>query len=190
MTTLTKSIHAHHTLRTRLSLTLGTVLLATLGVATMAPQAGAATPPVHTATTSAGKVLVNSAGRTIYVFATDTVGTSNCTGGCVTAWPPVIVTAKAMPKAAGVSAKLGTIKRADGALQLTVNGYPVYTYKGDSAAGQANGQGVDAGGLWWVVGPNGAWVKTEKKSTSGSGSTGTGTGTGSGSGSTDQYSYY
>ncbi|MDD2858924.1 MAG: hypothetical protein PHU75_09645, partial [Candidatus Nanopelagicales bacterium] len=98
MATLTStSIHAR-SLRTRLSITLGTALLATLGVATVAPQAGAATSPVRAATTSVGKVLVNPAGRTIYVFATDTVGKSNCTGTYASAWPPVIVPAKTFPK--------------------------------------------------------------------------------------------
>jgi predicted lipoprotein with Yx(FWY)xxD motif len=59
-----------------------------------------------------------------------------------------------------VTAKLATIKRSDGTSQLTANGYPVYTYVGDSAAGQTNGQGKNiSGGLWWVVSSNGSWIK-------------------------------
>ena len=44
---------------------------------------------------------------------------------------------------------LGTGKGADGSTQVTYNGHPLYTYSGDSAAGQANGQGI--GGVWFAV---------------------------------------
>ena len=72
----------------------------------------------------------------------------------------------------GTSGTFGTIKRPDGTTQLTFDGMPLYTYSGDSAAGQANGQGVQ--GVWFAVTPSG--------STSGNGS-GSGGGYGSGSGS-------
>ena len=45
-------------------------------------------------------------------------------------------------------------------MQLTVNGWPMYTYAGDAKAGDASGQGKNlSGGLWWVVDSSGAWVK-------------------------------
>jgi len=174
----------------RLSLGLGTLLVAVVGVAVVAPEAGAANPPAHTATTSVGKVLVGPSGRTLYAFAADGVGRSNCTGACAANWPPVLVKVKTFPKVSGVTAKFGTLRRADGTTQLSVNGWPVYTFKGDTASGQANGQGLNAaGGLWWVLGPNGAWVKTTTKSGEAGGSTSGGTGS-SGSGTNDPYSYY
>ena len=59
-----------------------------------------------------------------------------------------------------VSATLGTIKRSDGSTQLTVNGWPMYTYSADSGPGQASGQGENlSGGLWWVVAASGAQIK-------------------------------
>jgi len=124
---------------------------------TSAPTGAAAS--VTLGTTKAGKVLVDPHGMTLYAFAKDTKGHSVCTGQCAAYWPPV--PGSDAPKGAGgaVTAKFGTIKRADGSSQLTVNGYPMYTYAGDSQPGQANGQGQNlSGGLWWEVSGNGAWV--------------------------------
>ena len=47
------------------------------------------------------------------------------------------------------TAKLATITRDDGAVQVTYNGHPLYLFAGDTAAGQANGQG--SGGVWFLV---------------------------------------
>ena len=110
---------------------------------------------------------------TLYAFAIDTPGHSNCSGSCAVYWPPVPGSDAPHGSVAAVNAKFGTIKRSDGSTQLTVDGYPMYTYAGDSAPGQANGQGKNlSGGLWWVVGPDGSWVKT----TGGSSSTPSGAG--------------
>ena len=63
-----------------------------------------------------------------------------------------MITAGAKPVAgAGVTAaKLGTVKRPDGKIQVTYNGLPLYLFAGDSKAGDVKGQGV--GGIWHVVG--------------------------------------
>lgn len=123
------------------------------------PAASAATGAVGTGSTSAGTVLVDAQGRTLYAFAADPVGRSTCTGSCATYWPPEPAGGAAGTHPAGVTATLGAITRADGTSQLTVDGHPVYRYRGDSAAGQANGQGLTAsGGLWWVVRPDGSWI--------------------------------
>lgn len=125
------------------------------------PSALAASQPVHTGTTNAGKVLVNAKGKTLYVFAADSPRKSTCSGACAQAWPPASANAKALGHSADVRARLGVITRADGRTQLTVNGLPAYTFSGDSSAGQANGQGVNAsGGLWWVIAPNGTPMKS------------------------------
>jgi CxxC motif-containing protein (DUF1111 family) len=72
-------------------------------------------------------------------------GTSTCNGGCATSWPPLLVSDGA---ASGV-ANLGTITRNDGTEQASYNGRPLYFYSGDSAAGDANGDGL--GGVWHTV---------------------------------------
>jgi predicted lipoprotein with Yx(FWY)xxD motif len=94
-------------------------------------------------------VLTNAAGLTLYWFAPDTSTGSKCFGSCATYWPPVPGSAAAGP---GVTGKLGTIKRPGGGLQATYNGHPLYTYIGDSAPGQANGNDLDLnGGFWYDI---------------------------------------
>lgn len=104
-----------------------------------------------TSTSASEPFLVDQQGRTLYMFTSDTQngGTSACTDQCLTQWQPVIVTGT--PQAGqGLNASLlGTITREDGTLQATYNGWPLYTYAGDTAPGTVNGQGV--GGSWFMV---------------------------------------
>jgi predicted lipoprotein with Yx(FWY)xxD motif len=94
-------------------------------------------------------VLANSKGLTLYWFAPDTATRSACYGTCVAYWPPVTGPATAGP---GVTGRLSVIKRTDGSLQASYNGHPLYTYVGDSARGQANGNDLNLnGGLWHEV---------------------------------------
>jgi predicted lipoprotein with Yx(FWY)xxD motif len=91
-------------------------------------------------------VLTNAQGFALYSFAPDTPSRSNCTGACAGYWPPVTGTPAAGP---GVTGKLGTIKRSDGATQAVYNGHPLYTYIADTAPGQAHGNNLNLnGGLW------------------------------------------
>ena len=130
--------------------------LACVSVVLVTSSAIAASQPVHTGTTSVGTVLVNAKGKTLYVFAADSPRKSTCSGACAQAWPPVPANARTLGHSADVKARLGFIRRTDGTTQLTVNGMPAYTFSGDSAAGQAKGQAVNAsGGLWWVIAPSG-----------------------------------
>ena len=94
-------------------------------------------------------VLTDAKGRTLYLFAPDTPSTTKCTGSCAAYWPPVTGDPMAGP---GVTGRLGTIKRPGGATQATYDGHPLYTYIGDSARGQANGNKLDLnGGYWYAV---------------------------------------
>ena len=112
--------------------------------------------------TKLGKVLVASNGRTLYLYTPDPKGKSVCTGGCASAWPPLLT--KGKPRAgSGVKQRLlGTIKRG-GKRQVTYSGHPLYRYSGDSRAGQVNGE--DVGGIWFVV--NSAGKEVEPKQSGG-----------------------
>ena len=100
------------------------------------------------------QVLTNSAGLTLYWFVPDTSTTSKCTGSCATYWPPVKGPATA---GSGVTGTLSTITRSDGTMQATYDGHPLYTYAGDTAPGQAKGNGLNAsGGLWYEMTVSGA----------------------------------
>jgi predicted lipoprotein with Yx(FWY)xxD motif len=110
--------------------------------------AAAAAGGLKTATIGGATVLTNASGFTLYSFAPDTATTSNCNGTCAQAWPPV----KGPATASGVTGTFGTIKRSDGSVQATFDGHPLYTFAGDTAAGQAKGNGLNVnGGLWHEI---------------------------------------
>ena len=48
--------------------------------------------------------------------------------------------------ASGVKGTFGTIKRSDGSTQATFDGHPLYTFVGDTAPGQAKGNGLNVAG--------------------------------------------
>ncbi len=101
---------------------------------------------------SLGPVLVDKDGMTLYRYTPDGRDKSVCTGGCASLWPPLTAPAGTTTVAGGAgvpSPDLGTIVRADGTRQIIYKGMPLYTYTGDTKAGEASGQGV--GGTWFVV---------------------------------------
>jgi len=110
---------------------------------------------------------------TVYVFDKDTPnsGKSSCTGGCAMAWPEVIASSKS-PHVSGVTGKVGTITGVDGKTQVTLNGWPLYTFAHDSGPGETKGQGV--GGVWWVVGPDGSKITKTPAPSAGQSSSGYG----------------
>src|SRR5208282_3302842 len=112
--------------------------------ATTASSAPAVSGTALKATTIGGvAVLTNAQGFTLYWFAPDTATTSKCNGSCATYWPPVKGPATA---GTGVTGKLATVTRAGGSIQASYNGHPLYTYKGDTAPGQASGNNLNASG--------------------------------------------
>jgi predicted lipoprotein with Yx(FWY)xxD motif len=112
---------------------------------------------VNAAKTSLGTVLVDSQGRTLYHFTKDSATQIACTGNCAVTWPPVTVPSGQQPSAgSGVTGTLSVVKRPDGTQQVAVNGLPLYTFSGDSKAGDTNGQGF--GGLWFALMANGSSV--------------------------------
>jgi predicted lipoprotein with Yx(FWY)xxD motif len=133
--------------------------------ATTASSAPAASGTELKTTTIGGvAMLTNAQGFTLYWFVPDTATTSKCNGTCATYWPPVKGPATAGP---GVTGKLTTITRADGSIQAAYNGHPLYTYKGDTAPGQASGNNLNAsGGVWHEVTVSGAAAPAPSTSTS------------------------
>lgn len=101
--------------------------------------------------TSEGDTLAGQDGLTLYTNSDEVDGTIHCDTGCVGNWPPLTGTVDAGDADA---AMLGTITRPDGTEQVTYNGYPLYYFTGDSAPGDATGQGL--GGVWFIAAPSGA----------------------------------
>jgi predicted lipoprotein with Yx(FWY)xxD motif len=121
---------------------------------------------LQTARVGGATVLTNAKGFTLYAFAPDTSTKSNCNGACAQNWPPV----NGPATAARVKGTFGTIKRSTGATQATFDGHPVYTFVGDKAPGQANGNGLNAfGGKWHEVTTSGSAPAGNTSSGSGAG---------------------
>jgi predicted lipoprotein with Yx(FWY)xxD motif len=85
-------------------------------------------------------------GYSLYVFDRDPLGKSTCVGSCASEWPPVVA-----PQDAHRIGDWTPVHRTDGAMQWAYKGKPVYTYRGDTGAGQTNGAGK--GGLWRLLAP-------------------------------------
>ena len=121
---------------------------------TSSPAAATAGSSLKTATIGGAAVLTDAQGFAVYSFAPDTMTKSDCTGACAAAWPPVKGPATA---GAGLTGKLGTIKRSDGSAQATYNGHPLYTFVKDTGPGTDTGNGVNAfGGLWHALTASGS----------------------------------
>ena len=133
--------------------------------AASAPASSSGTA-LKTATIGGATVLTNAKGFTLYSFAPDTATKSNCNGTCASFWPPVKGPATA---GSGVTGTLTTITRSDGSMQAAYDGHPLYTYVGDTAPGQAKGNGLNlSGGVWHVVPASGGAAAAQSPS-SGSG---------------------
>jgi predicted lipoprotein with Yx(FWY)xxD motif len=97
----------------------------------------------HAQPVARNNILADAAGRTLYTFDKDTAGKSNCTGGCLTAWPAYVAKEGATAKGEF------TLIEANGAKQWAFKGMPLYYFAGDTQAGDRNGDG--SGGVWHVV---------------------------------------
>jgi predicted lipoprotein with Yx(FWY)xxD motif len=126
-------------------------LLAAAVVALLAPaasNAAQATKKVAKEVESAslGKtILATTKGRTLYSLSAETGGKFICTGYCLSSWRPLLVPESVKPRG---PVKLGTVERPDGKTQVTYKGRPLYTFSGDSKAGDVNGEGIKDVGTW------------------------------------------
>jgi predicted lipoprotein with Yx(FWY)xxD motif len=97
-------------------------------------------------------ILTNALGMTLYYRTTDKPPATVCSGGCASAWPPLLVSGSSAPmSAASLPGKLSVQADANG-MQVEYNGHPLYTFSGDSAPGQTTGEGF--GGIWHVCTPS------------------------------------
>lgn len=139
------------------------VATATSAPATSAPADSSTSSSEHMATTTMlmaktmqgmGSVVTDDKGMTLYRYDMDqaTPSMSMCTGDCAETWMPVM--AQDSVSTMGVEKTLlGSVDRSDGMKQLTLGGWPLYRYMGDTKAGQMNGQGKSK--MWFAVTPAG-----------------------------------
>ena len=101
-----------------------------------------------------GTIVTDDKGWTLYRYDKDQASPSMsmCTDDCAKTWMPVM--AQDSTQVDGVEQSLvGTVARSDGMRQLTLAGWPLYRYMGDTTAGDMNGQAKDS--VWYAVTPAG-----------------------------------
>jgi predicted lipoprotein with Yx(FWY)xxD motif len=98
-------------------------------------------------------VLGNHASRTLYMLSIEKSTKLHCKNGCLSIWPPLLVksSVKSIALGANVKGKIGFVTRSKTMKQVTVNSYPVYTYKGDTGPKQSSGEDVIADGGTWTM---------------------------------------
>ncbi|MGD0832926.1 MAG: hypothetical protein ABSA40_00685 [Candidatus Dormibacteria bacterium] len=97
------------------------------------------------------QVLTNAQGFTLYHLTADSPSDPTCTGACAMTWPPVLLSSGQPTASATLPQGLTVVDGANGR-QVEYGGHPLYHYSGDSAPGQANGEGLL--GEWFVVTPD------------------------------------
>lgn len=127
---------------------------------TTAASGGAGTSITVKRASKLGTVLAAGPKKmTVYLFEADKGTTSNCSGACVTAWPPVTTSGAPVASHGALGADLGTIKRSDGITQVTYKGHPLYYFVKDKDSGDVYGEGVKAfGAPWYAISPKGSKV--------------------------------
>jgi predicted lipoprotein with Yx(FWY)xxD motif len=133
-----------------------------------APQKQALTPASIEVKSSPkyGEYLADEAGRPLYLFKADTPGAeaqqaqSECYDACAKSWPPLLTSGTPNARAPIKVDLLRTLKRKDGSLQVTYNGWPVYRYVKDfGPEGTATGHDIeDFGNTWALISPAGSEV--------------------------------
>jgi predicted lipoprotein with Yx(FWY)xxD motif len=87
-----------------------------------------------------------------------------CVHTCAAIWPPVKLPKGAKPIAKGKAkaSLLSSDPNPAGGRVVTYARWPLYTYVGDTSAGQAKGQALNLnGGLWYVLAPSGTVIRTK-----------------------------
>jgi predicted lipoprotein with Yx(FWY)xxD motif len=123
---------------------------------TQSTEADTGTATVEVADSDLGEILT-SEGMTLYTFKPDAGGAPTCNDDCATSWPPLVADGEPTVGDGLDAAQFATATRADGDEQVTVDGWPLYFFSGDTAPGDTNGQ--DVGDVWYVVGPDGAAIE-------------------------------
>jgi len=131
----------------------GTAAASTPPASTSTPSASSATVEGGTASVngSSEQVLTNASGMTLYYFTPDSATSVSCTGGCASTWPPLLLSS-GQPNAAMTLSQPLTVLSGTNGRQVEYAGHPLYTYSGDSAPGDAHGEGI--GGKWFVATPS------------------------------------
>ena len=127
------------------------------------PAAAKTTLVIKVENATLGLHLTDGRGVSLYLFEEDRQqgdqhgsNKSDCVGDCLVLFSPVAGD-PAPIAGTGVDARLiGSLRRPDGRVQATYNGWPLYYFGEDLVAGDINGhQFSEFGGDWYLVAPTG-----------------------------------
>jgi predicted lipoprotein with Yx(FWY)xxD motif len=97
-----------------------------------------------------GQILADAQGMPLYFFMPEKDAKVVCTGACSATWKPLLLNGSPVPTSqAQLPGKLSMVARPEGAMQVTYNEWPLYTYVSDKKVGVPTGQA--AGGEWFVM---------------------------------------
>ena len=97
-------------------------------------------------------VLTDTQGLTLYYYTVDSATRPTCSSSCAQMWHPLLFAGSSIPSSSTpLAGKLSIQMDANGS-QVEYNGHPLYTFSGDTAPGQTNGEGLF--GMWFVATPN------------------------------------
>ncbi len=142
-----------------------TAALTALAIGTAWAQGAGPAQLAATETQSFGKIVTDDEGRALYMFTADKKGESSaCDGACAQAWPPLLTRGEPKLGEEVKSDLVGSITRKDGTKQVTYNGWPLYYFARDTAAGEVTGQDKHGfGGEWYVMSAAGDVVKGDEQ---------------------------
>ena len=113
----------------------GALTLAAAPVAMSLATASPKPPAVKVKNRTFGSILQSKNRLPLYYWNVEkrAGGRIRCTGDCARVWPPLVVKSRKAVKARlpGVKGRFGVIRRADGRLQVTFRGLPLYAYHDD-----------------------------------------------------------
>jgi predicted lipoprotein with Yx(FWY)xxD motif len=140
-------------------------ILIVLAVVALVPVAGAsgagdAQLTLKLRNTRYGPILFDGRDRVLYGFTRDKRGgKSTCYGACAAAWPVYFSTGKVRALRGVKQSLIGTVRRRNGRLQVTYNGWPLYFYAHEGPR-EVKCQNVNEfGGLWLVVKASGRLLR-------------------------------
>jgi predicted lipoprotein with Yx(FWY)xxD motif len=161
-----RRIQMSQSMRSRIvALTVSFAALAGFGIMTPVQAADEPKPSITLTVKDSklGPIITDDKGLTIYMYTPDAPNVSVCEGGCLAAWPPLML--KTGETLANVKLEgdlrrslLGVAMRVDGSRHVTYAGWPLYYWIRDKAAGDVTGQWV--GSVWFVLSPAGHPMST------------------------------
>lgn len=100
--------------------------------------------PATTLATPLGEVLTTPEGLTLYTFSKDSLGVSNCSGGCAEKWPPLLANTEMT-----ADNDYSVIRRSNGDKQWAYKGMPLYRWIKDQKPGDISGHGIK--NIWFIA---------------------------------------